>query len=1104
MKLVSANIGSMNTNQLWKSWQADVTCLQETRVGKTNHKTTQKNVEMLGLRPVFGDLLPGHWHQNGTTKTPCGGTAILGSSVCIEPFMPEHDQTGLYCDMFKTKRVVAAWYQVTRTIKGLFFSVYATTGASGDASIHAANDTLFEHIFLVAAQFGNIPIAIAGDFQAHPLSYSSISCACQLHGWIDPLTDTDHEGHLSRPYTYSKDCTFSGADEGCSSIDGVLLNHVAFCATKEAKVLEHFGRQRRPIQVTFEWSVIQQVGYVLCKFAPLDVSAVPCPKSSNDTRELWNDQFALTYDSCPDIESKWSVINDYFQSTLINKGANWGKGPRQRAQPPKFLSKRICPSQLQTRCAATKVSLDLYRLIHRLDELFCRLSRVQGNATDVFNTRQLAIKAHRALAQHKTPVCWQYPCKPTLTEVYWARRWAENFATTLDARIRLNRIRKWKAKIKQSEHHGHSFIFQHLRNKSCDEPPNLVVDSNGNIITQPEQAIANLNEAWDSIFAANVLADHPLKMLETIWPYIQDKQIDAQLPPISGPALFQSVHRRKANAAPGLDGWRTVELQSLPKVCFDILAEFFQLCEESDQPLPEALTFARQIILNKPGPASPINKRLITILPPLLLAYTGTRYNQLQEWQMRAMPPAIVGGVKGRYMATLYNDLRLDLDCANQEDQTIVGVKLDKSKAFDRIIPQFAACLFISFGLPQAVVKVFLKIYQGLHKHMAYRNWTSPVATTHANGVAQGCSFSILAMNAYNKVWYHLLEHFPQLCARAYIDDSYLWCHLANVSMLQQAIQVTEVWDKLAGQQFNPGKSSMWSNTINGRQCLRKLFPQFPIVLEFDTLGTRMYSSSRSHFGYPENTHRKILTDIDHIAALPVSMRTRIFLVGSKVVPKITFGSHISRIPKVKLEQVQNAIVRCIWGKRPKWRSKWLVQAVLATPHRTDPRTANAYHTVFKTIRACHSNPEVFRKLTKSFACDTWPEHSLCSRLQHACDVLNLQIHPGAKVSFQGSVPVEFSQIPPQDAKKILQAIARNSCYHMAGSTPRKDFHKTKCVFDHALTSLSLRPNPPAAAQDRERWAHSDQRPHGLHWLGRQRSMPLLWPGQRIYASFGF
>ena len=205
--------------------------------------------------------------------------------------------------------------------------------------------------------------------------------------------------------------------------------------------------------------------------------------------------------------------------------------------------------------------------------------------------------------------------------------------------------------------------------RSDAQGPNLVTDKSG-----------ALNNSWDEIFAANVLSEHPIKMLETVWPYISDKQIQAHLPPLSPKELYQVAQKRKPHAAPGLDGWRTQELQALHPSCFQALAEFFKSLEESSDPLPRALVFARQVLLNKPGPASPINKRLIIILPPLLLAYTGARYAQLPQWQQQAFPTAIIGGVKHRAMSNLSNEVRLELDSANLDNDTVVGIKLDKSK----------------------------------------------------------------------------------------------------------------------------------------------------------------------------------------------------------------------------------------------------------------------------------------------------------------------------------------------------------------------------------------------------------------------------------------
>lgn len=175
-------------------------------------------------------------------------------------------------------------------------------------------------------------------------------------------------------------------------------------------------------------------------------------------------------------------------------------------------------------------------------------------------------------------------------------------------------------------------------------------------------------------------------------------------------------------------------------------------------------------------------------------------------------------------------------------------------KSFDRLVPQFAACLFIAFGIPKHVVSIFLRLYQGLHKHLAFRSWTSPVPVTHANGVAQGCSFSILAMNAYNKVWYHLIENLPGISVRAYIDDAYLWCRILNLHHLQTVVRVTGVWDALAGQKLNSGKSLLWSNNGQGRKQVKSAFPEFTVVSKFEVLGTRLYTSAKSPFGFSEKS----------------------------------------------------------------------------------------------------------------------------------------------------------------------------------------------------------------------------------------------------------
>lgn len=221
----------------------------------------------MGFTPCLGDLLPGNWHARVQPRPRCGGTAIAGGSSYIRPFKVHEDHTGTYKQLFSTKRCVAAWVQVTANKHALFLSVYAQTGASGDTRIHGQNDSLFDSILTFVAQFGHIPVVLAGDFQAVPSSYPAIARALAFQSWSDPISTTDADGFLTRPLTFSQDGTFSGPSDGCSSIDAILVNGVAFSAIQHACVLEHFGRQHRPIQIVFEWPSIEQRGFVLFKTA---------------------------------------------------------------------------------------------------------------------------------------------------------------------------------------------------------------------------------------------------------------------------------------------------------------------------------------------------------------------------------------------------------------------------------------------------------------------------------------------------------------------------------------------------------------------------------------------------------------------------------------------------------------------------------------------------------------------------------------------------------------------------------------------------------------------------------------------------------------------
>lgn len=554
-----------------------------------------------------------------------GGTAILAPPELSVDFDPNSDQTGLYQKLHSSHRANACWVQVTPTVRALVFSIYAKTSASSNPQIFGYNDAIFADIFTICALFGSIPLILAGDFQSPPMHYPN---AVNYHNSL----------------TYSKDSTFSGHGDFCSSIDGILVNQVASCALQTIDVVQTSDAQHRPVRASFSWPTIWQHEYVHRKFAPLITDSLSKPgldasHPSNVTAEaLWSDHFAAQFDQSSNSDAQWEVLNQFCCDTLISSGAKWGIGPRKL--------KQFCPGQARTGSALSLKASWMQNALSRLDELFVRLQRPASSLADVHILQRTSQRLYRNLCTLKCPCIWDAKSFPSLVDVFHCRTWVLHQLQNWDFAKKQQRINSWRSRVKASAHSSKKYIYHHLKSKSLDEPVNLVKDSKGNILYQPTEALSEVNLQWDSIFASNVLHEDPMRVLHFVWPYIQHTANPVTLPALTAADLAMTIDSRNPLAAPGLDGWRTTELQLLPKKCLEQIASFFsQLENECGGSIPEVLLRAKQALLNKSGPASPLNKRLITVLSPLLLAYSGTRFRQLQCWQQNTLHPSLYGGI---------------------------------------------------------------------------------------------------------------------------------------------------------------------------------------------------------------------------------------------------------------------------------------------------------------------------------------------------------------------------------------------------------------------------------------------------------------------------
>lgn len=334
----------------------------------------------------------------------------------------------------------------------------------------------------------------------------------------------------------------------------------------------------------------------------------------------------------------------------------------------------------------------------------------------------------------------------------------------------------------------------------------------------------HVQSTWDEVFGANAGHQDPQKLLAFVWPYARELRHEARVPELTGQLLREQSCRRKISAAAGLDGWRTPEVMVLPLPVWDSIAKFFSEVEMQQRNLPKVCTMGRQVLLDKNGKTTPLDERLICLLPNFLIQYTSLRFRNLIKWQQQVMPPQIVGAVNGRRMVQIPGEIQLSLDAARCDNQPIIGAKLDKSKAFDRLVPSISAMLMLTRGVPTTVVTFFLSMHQSMTRCTSFQQWTGMTPCTTANGVVQGCSMSLVAMNCHMAFWCVMMSAL-HINASSFIDGSYRWTTHNNIQLLHTAVEVTVMWDLLTGQLLNDFRSETWSSHPVGRKTLKIYFP---------------------------------------------------------------------------------------------------------------------------------------------------------------------------------------------------------------------------------------------------------------------------------------
>ena len=788
-----------------------------------------------------------------------------------------------------------------------------------------------------------------------------------------------------------------------------------------------------------------------------------CPVQQSG-EQLWQ-HYVGEFDDATSSDDKWAVYNHYAVQLLKHNGAYWEKGPRVRGALPKFQTVYRCSLQDENGSCASPHLLLLRAILRALREFEFRFHRAEHGTGDSRTFRNTQQKLLRRLKVAKLV--------PFTVRQIFAHDLPHLIELTLKALdqelrcLKFAAIHKWWESMKDATKSMTigKIVYQFLKRKGRVIPPNLVEDDSGNILYDPQQAMDAIATKWDSVFAVNADHEHEMQVLKQVWPYIHDKGKNITLPPIDEHQLWRQAAHRRPDAAAGLDGWMTREVQALPPSALKPVAWFFNQIEAGSMDFPTILTQVRMVIHNKDGSDAPLSKRLISLQSVFTLLYTGLRFMQLQSWQQEVIPWQLKGGIKGRQMAEVHMTVQQEIDAAHCLQGSFSGLKLDKSKCFDRLIPKLCAALMLALGLPRGLVCGFLALYTRMTRYLSFKQWTRSQPISTANGVVQGCSLSLLCINLHIAVWAWLMVHIDGVDFRAFIDDTYLWTRLPSIDKLVAAVRATELWDSLCGQFLNASKCEIFATSGELRQQMRLAFPNMKTVEIVNILGAHVQTTRKNVGNFPLAKIQAALRDCESIRSLPCDSYKRAQILTTKVLPQVAFAPQLNFIPKRLLARLQCAIADALWQNRPMWRSKHLLLCVIHKAHKLDPFLFRAVATISESVRFLQSSEHARMHWQRLYQQDQFTPQAWMTQFGQACHILDLDWCSPLGFAMLDASEVYFLDFSVRDLKCLLKSIAANKCYTTACLMPRKDIQKATGFLDLPMTlsakrKLAAIPNP--------------------------------------------
>ena len=838
------------------------------------------------------------------------------------------------------------------------------------------NEQLLRKVFEVAAQLGQVPIALMGDFNVVPDRSRTICTAISCGGWTDAALAVARAENKQPCAT----CFVRDTSEG-SRIDLVLLNNVLSHALTTCGVVGGTGLPTHvPVAAVLALPALDMD--VQCLVKPRSVPLDWCDPDLDAEQHVSdtvaraiidsNSQAWLQYLADGDVAAAFSLWCKMSEKYLFERARMCGSHVHEKAcsgrghvKVQKRRRQAPCYNKQQgAESTHTRKVLKLCRQVEALSRQW-QARRAQNQ----LHVGSLPYRMYHLWRKvQSTGACL---LGDDTFSGYWSRahpfesdtlqqlgQHLRNKAAALQQQDRQDRLKCWREAMVADAGNGGAKVASWCK-MTDNQRVNMISRPDGSYTANSEEMHKLILDAWLPIFR---MFEHepPASWSEF------EKEFGAFFPPcnrapavdLTGDALRRAFHRMRLTSAAGADGWRVAELRALPTSLLNLLADVLGLIETTGN-WPVALSSGLVSLIDKGEGASPTKLRPIGVMSAIYRAWASVRVRDLALWQRSWIDDSLHVYRAGHAPEDVWWQMALHIEQSLLTGDDLTGFVLDWSKCFDRVPIEIVLKLAEHMGMPAGVHSALAGMYRSLRRRFRLSGHVGP-SFASTNGIIQGCPLSVLLLNALMNVWASAIRsRAPSVKPAVFADDAggYSPCS----EDVQQALDVTGRFATVTKQKLNVDKSKVWS-TAGSSAHLHGLSLGGGALQQ--TTGTRVVGAhlrfrvgERNVTG--EDRVAKGIAIAKRIRWTPLPMFLRVRMVASLVNPGALYAFPASGLPQQFLNSLRSAVTSAIWGTQRKLRCRELVLTLLAPGHVVDPMQCAGYNALCTLRRMMLQRPDL-------------------------------------------------------------------------------------------------------------------------------------------------